>query len=63
MVYSRFCNKWIKRVGNRSRYDNPPPDIDLQPVRDSEDESTLRRIKAPRSSKRTTVRRGKKSSA
>ena len=46
-VYSRFCARWVKKIGARRVYSDPPRDIDLQPERDSEDEATLRRVRLP----------------
>jgi len=46
-VYSRFCSKWTKKIGARRAYSDPPPDIDLQPERDSEDAAILRRLHLP----------------
>lgn len=45
-VYSRFCNRWAKRIGNRRRFPNPPRDLDLQPEIDEEDRPTLRGLRA-----------------
>ena len=46
-AYNRFCARWIKVIGNRKHYLNPPADIDLQPERDCKDRLTLRRMKLP----------------
>jgi len=43
-VYSRFCSMWSDKIGRRREFPNPPEDLDLQPERDSEDASTLRRL-------------------
>jgi len=51
-VYSRFCSQWSKRIGARKKYPNPPADIDLQPERDTEDATALRRMKFPGRAKR-----------
>ncbi len=45
-VYNRFCSKWIKVIGDRKVYPNPPPDIDLQPEIDEDDKTTLRHMGA-----------------
>jgi hypothetical protein len=50
-VYNRFCTKWIKIIGDRKAYPNPPPDIDLQPEIDEDDKTTLRRMDAQRAAK------------
>jgi hypothetical protein len=50
-VYSRFCSMWSTKIGGRRAYPNPPIDIDLQPERDMEDETTLKRIRLPRDKK------------
>ncbi len=50
-VYSRFCSKWGSTIGGRTHYPNPPADIDLQPERDTEDKTTLKRLKLPASAK------------
>ncbi len=50
-VYSRFCSKWAKAIGGRKNYPNPPADIDLQPERDTEDATTLKRMKLPKAAK------------
>jgi hypothetical protein len=47
-VYSRFCNQWAKRIGNRRDFPNPPKDLDLQPEIDEEDRPTLQRLRLPR---------------
>lgn len=44
-VYSRFCSRWAKKIGARRVFSNPPRDIDLQPERDTDDRSTLRRLR------------------
>ena len=44
-VYSRFCSRWANTIGRRRVYANPPRDIDLQPEFDTEDSSTLRRLR------------------
>ena len=46
-VYSRFCNRWAKQIGNRRRFPNPPKDIDLQREIDEDDGPTLRRMRLP----------------
>lgn len=51
-VYSRFCSRWSKQIGNRKIYVNPPSDIDLQPERDVHDERTLRRMRMPAARRR-----------
>jgi hypothetical protein len=50
-VYNRFCSKWIKVIGSKKSYPNPPPDIDLQPEIDEDDKTTLRRMGATRAAK------------
>jgi hypothetical protein len=45
-VYNRFCSKWVKVIGGRKHYANPPPDIDLQPEIDEDDKATLRKMGA-----------------
>lgn len=50
-AYNRFCSKWIKAIGGRKVYPNPPPDIDLQPEIDEDDKTTLRRMGAKRAAK------------
>ncbi|MBS0432966.1 MAG: hypothetical protein JSS21_11270 [Proteobacteria bacterium] len=50
-VYGKFCAKWIKAIGERRHYPNPPPDIDLQPEIDEDDKATLRRMGATRAAK------------
>ena len=50
-VYSRFCNKWGTKIGGRKHYPNPPADIDLQPERDTEDATTLKRMNLPKGAK------------
>jgi len=50
-VYSRFCSKWSKKISARRSYPNPPHDIDLQPERDTEDDSTMRRLRLPAKAK------------
>jgi len=50
-VYNRFCSKWIKLIGGRKQYPNPPPDIDLQPEIDEDDKLTLRRMGATRAAR------------
>jgi hypothetical protein len=50
-VYDRFCSKWIKVIGARKHYPNPPPDIDLQPEIDEDDKVTLRRMGATRAAR------------
>lgn len=50
-AYNRFCAKWIKAIGGRKHYPNPPPDIDLQPEIDEDDKATLRRMGAKRAAK------------
>ena len=57
-VYSRFCSIWSKKIGARKLYPNPPRDIDLQPERDCEDTSTLKRLRLPKGAKArpTTLR-------
>ena len=50
-AYNRFCAKWIKAIGSRKVYPNPPPDIDLQPEIDEDDKTTLRRMGAKRAAK------------
>ena len=50
-VYDRFCSKWIKIIGARKYYPNPPPDIDLQPEIDEDDKATLRRMGATRAAR------------
>lgn len=50
-VYSRFCARWIQRIGSRLHYPNPPPDIDLRPEIDEDDRTTLRRMGARRAAK------------
>ena len=50
-VYNRFCSKWVKIIGERKHYPNPPPDIDLQPEIDENDKLTLRRMGAKRAAK------------
>ena len=50
-AYNRFCAKWIKAIGERKVYPNPPPDIDLQPEIDEDDKTTLRRMGAKRAAK------------
>lgn len=50
-AYNRFCAKWIKLIGERRHYPNPPPDIDLQPEIDEDDKATLRRMGARRAAK------------
>ena len=50
-VYNRFCSKWIKRIGERRVYPNPPPGIDLQPEIDENDKTTLRRMGATRAAR------------
>jgi len=50
-AYNRFCAKWIKAIGDRKHYPNPPPDIDLQPEIDEDDKTTLRRMGAKRAAK------------
>jgi hypothetical protein len=44
-VYSRFCSSWSKKIAARKAFPNPPMDIDLQPERDCEDVSVLRRLR------------------
>jgi hypothetical protein len=58
-VYNRFCSKWIKIIGERKHYPNPPPDMDLQPEIDEDDKSTLRRMGATRAARtgRNTMRK------
>ena len=46
-VYARFCSKWVKKIGGRRHYPNPPRDIDLQPEQDDEDKTTLKRMALP----------------
>lgn len=57
-VYDRFCARWIKRIGERRHYPNPPPDIDLRPEIDEDDKATLRRMGAKRAARtgRNTMR-------
>ncbi len=50
-VYNRFCARWIKRIGERRSYPNPPPDIELRPEIDEDDKATLRRMGAKRAAK------------
>ncbi len=50
-AYNRFCARWIKRIGARRRYPNPPPDIDLKPEIDEDDKATLRRMGAKRAAR------------
>jgi len=50
-VYSRFCSVWAKKIGGRKSYPNPPTDIDLQPERDTEDATTLKRMRLSRGAK------------
>lgn len=57
-AYNRFCSKWIKIIGERKSYPNPPPDIDLQPEIDEDDKTTLRRMGAKRAA--ATGRNGMK---
>lgn len=58
-VYSRFCNRWAKRIGNRRDFPNPPKDLDLQPEIDEEDRPTLKRMRgaAPRAAAQSRRRR------
>jgi hypothetical protein len=51
-VYNRFCMRWVKTIGNRRHYPNPPADIDLQPERDCHDRVTLKRMNLPAKAKR-----------
>jgi len=51
-AYNRFCARWIKVIGNRRNYPNPPRDIDLQPERDCNDNAALRKMKLPADAKR-----------
>jgi hypothetical protein len=51
-VYSRFCSKWTEKIGRRRSYPNPPRDIDLQPERDCEDQTTLKRMRLPASARK-----------
>jgi hypothetical protein len=50
-VYSRFCSLWCKKIGGRRSYPNPPADIDLQPERDTQDQTTLKRMNLPKIAK------------
>ena len=50
-VYDRFCARWVKRIGARKHYPNPPPDIELKPEIDEDDKATLRRMGAKRAAK------------
>ncbi len=50
-AYNRFCARWIKVIASRTRYANPPADIDLQPERDCKDHQTLRRMNLPAKAK------------
>ncbi len=50
-VYNRFCVRWIKRIGERRHYPNPPPDIELKPEIDEDDKATLRRMGAKRAAR------------
>ncbi|HEY0179654.1 MAG TPA: hypothetical protein VGC30_08480 [Dokdonella sp.] len=50
-VYDRFCARWIRRIGARKRYPNPPPDIELKPEIDEDDKTTLRRMGAKRAAR------------
>ncbi len=50
-VYNRFCSRWIKVIGNRRHYPNPPADIDLQPEHDCNDVTTLKRMNLPKGAK------------
>jgi hypothetical protein len=47
-VYSRFCSGWVRKIGGRRHYPNPPPDIDLQPEIDCADATTIRRMRKTR---------------
>ena len=59
-VYSRFCNGWGKTIGGRKSYPNPPPDIDLQPEIDCEDEAVLKRMGKQKAAAKQRVRRRQK---
>jgi hypothetical protein len=50
-VYSRFCSKWAGKIGARRAYPDPPHDIDLQPERDTDDKTTLKRMRLPAKAK------------
>jgi len=50
-VYSRFCSRWSDKISGRRIYSNPPRDIDLQPARDTDYASTLRRLRLPAKTK------------
>ena len=59
-VYSRFCSKWVAKIGGRKSYPNPPPDIDLQPEIDCEDQTVLRQMRKTKEAARQAVRRRQK---
>ncbi|HQU07898.1 MAG: hypothetical protein B7X04_02840 [Parcubacteria group bacterium 21-54-25] len=45
-VYNNWFDTQIKEIGSRDRYDNCPPDLDLQPYLDERDWSTLEKMYA-----------------
>jgi hypothetical protein len=51
-IYNRFCMRWVRVIGNRRHYPNPPLGIDLQPERDCNDRVTLKRMNLPATAKR-----------
>jgi hypothetical protein len=59
-VYSRFCSAWVKKIGNRKSYPNPPPDIDLQPEIDCEDATTLKRMGKTKTAAKQRSARGRR---
>lgn len=44
VTYNRWFMQWIDRIGGRTRYDDCPPDLDLEPYRDEDDRKTLTRM-------------------
>jgi len=47
-AYDRFMNEWIDVIGKRDIYARCPPDLDMSPYHDEDDEKTIKKMQFQR---------------